>query len=382
MRTHKELTPYRAVLLYTVVMTLVISSKFPQVSSWAQETWWNLTSGATARAIADNIHERVSDHVETTEKSQKVKFTQAGITKSVRAQVPKVTEITVHTQSDLNFESDIPFDTAAGKGTSYYEFVPWMNQLWPLSLQSPPLCTDAANSGGKSLTKNDFLYDIKLKPHKVLIVGDSEIAEGFGPILQRKLEKFNSIHVLRKGVYSTGFVHQETFNWSDNIRSLINNDHPDLIIIHIGANDDIDVAPKSGRRLYFGNDKWTAVYSSRVAKFLKTVSEKKIMTFWVGLPIMGSPKYSAKIEIINSIFKQECSKISGCFYVNTWPALTDLNGKYTSYLRDPGGKLTRIRAKDNVHLTEAGGEILTKYFIKVASRHVELSNADKVSSSR
>jgi len=219
----------------------------------------------------------------------------------------------------------------------------------------------------------------RLKPHKVLLVGDSMIAEGFGPALQRRLRKHSSIEVVRKGQYSTGFVHQEDFNWTSVLKEFIQEHKPDLIVIHMGANDPIDILDESGKRLYCGNDRWREVYASRIREFLQVVSEKKVMSFWVGLPIMSSDKYCSKIRVINSVVEKECAKVSGCIYLDSWSALADSQGKYTAFARGPEGKQTRIRAKDNVHLTEAGGVILTDYFLRAASDRVDLPTGDESS---
>ena len=115
----------------------------------------------------------------------------------------------------------------------------------------------------------------KLKPHKVLLVGDSMIAQGFGPALQRELMKHSSVEVIRMGKCATGFVHQEDFNWASALRQLVKENEPDLIVIHMGTNDPIDILDDSGKRIYFGNDKWNEVYASRVRKFLKFSCRKE-----------------------------------------------------------------------------------------------------------
>ncbi len=336
MKKPKELTPFRAVLVYTVAMALVVCFEFPRVSSWARDTWWNLTSGETSGSIAENIPAAVSGNSQPTEKAQKTCSTPA----------------------------------------------PPANTPGPVAAPAQKPLENKTVDGQNGVKKDGSVNSHRLTAHKVLLVGDSEIAEGFGPALQRKLGKYSSLEVVRKGFYSTGFVHQETFSWVATISALVDKYHPDMIVMHMGANDPIDIVPKTGRRLYFGNDKWKEVYSSRVAEFLKTVSQKKILLFWVGLPIMGSQKYCEKIQVLNSVFRQECGKASGCLYVDTWSALTGSNGKYTAYIRGPGGKFTRIRAKDNVHLTGDGGKLLSDFFLKVASERVKFSNGDKVSSSK
>ncbi len=342
MSTHKELTPLRAILLYTVAMALVMVCEFQRVSSWARDAWSNITAMESPPVFAL--------HISATEGAQ------PGVT----GKIPPPPSVSW------------PLLDPVALVTNGYGFGPAKNDPWfpaAPSLLSLKTNKPASSNAGPIVA------------HKVLIVGDSEIAEGFGPALQRELDKYPSVKVLRKGIYSTGFIHQENLNWARTLRALINQFHPDLIIVHLGANDPIDIVPKTGRRMYFGNDQWKEVYGSRLADFLKAVSEKKIMTFWVGLPIMGSPAYCEKIKVLNSMFRQECDKVPGCFYMDTWSALTNSKGKYASYLRGPGGELVRIRAKDHVHLTGGGGKILTTFFLKTASRHVIFQTVGKVSSS-
>jgi hypothetical protein len=347
-KKHKPLTTLRAVLVYTLAMAMVIGLEFPRVSSWARETWWDLTSTESSPAL--------EQHIETRHTAQIVPSAQTGESTEIPAPFSDFWSL-------IDPVANAMHDYGFGQ-----------------SLSDPgPLVRPGASPLRAVVNKektNTSLSAGLIEPHKVLIVGDSEIAEGFGPALQRKLETRPSVKVLRKGVYSTGFVHQETFSWEQTLKGLIAKFQPDLIVIHLGANDPIDIVRQGHKRMYFGSDPWRETYASRVARFLKPVAEKKIMAFWVGLPIMGSSKYGEKIEVLNSLYKQECEKVSGCFYVDTWTALTGPKGKYTAYLRVDSGEQTRIRGKDQVHLTGAGGKMLTEFFLKIAAQRAKFPNAD------
>lgn len=212
----------------------------------------------------------------------------------------------------------------------------------------------------------------RLRPKRVLIIGDSFIAEGFGPALQRELKKYPGVEVIRKGQYSSGLVGGEDFNWASNLADLLTKHKPDLLVIHMGANDPLDLKDTNGKRINFGQDKWKGEYAARVNKLLSIAKAKKVLTFWVGLPIMGSKTYCAKIECINSIVSEECGRNAGCFYLDTWHALSGKEKGFMSHIKTAQGKQVRIRASDNVHLTEAGGVILTHYFLESISKHVKL----------
>jgi uncharacterized protein len=353
----KEITPVKAVLIYSIALVLVVFSELPRVLSWMEETRCKLFAGQMFDSFGANQLKLVS-------------------------MTSDPAEDRVQTRNDLSRQADPEGTQEAGPVTSGCPAAQGDDQQggppdssMPGNVENPVAQSERQTNGqGSSVSATSSL---KLKPHKVLLVGDSMIAEGFGPALQRRLSKNTSLKVIRKGQYSTGFVHQEDFNWASALRELIQKNEPDMIVIHMGTNDPIDILDDSGKRLYFGNDKWNEVYASRVGEFLKFASEKKILSFWVGLPIMSSNKYCAKINLINSIVERECAKVSGCVYVDCWSALADSNGNYSTFIKSPGGRQTRIRAKDNVHLTETGGQMLSEYFLRAASEYVDICADDE-----
>jgi hypothetical protein len=261
----KEITPLKAVLIYSIALILVVFSELPRVLSWVEEIRCKLVSAQMFDSLGANQLKLVSETSDPPVDAVPLRDdpTRQADAEGIEAVQPVVNECPPEQDAD---QQVAPPDTS-GAG----------NEESPAARSERQPNEQATPAPGTSSPK--------LKPHKVLLVGDSMIAEGFGPALQRRLSKNTSLQVVRKGQYSTGFVHQEDFNWASALKELILKNEPDVIIIHMGTNDPIDILDDSGKRLYFGNDKWTEVYASRVKEFLKFASEKKILSFWVGLPI-------------------------------------------------------------------------------------------------
>jgi hypothetical protein len=351
MMKNRELTPGKAALIYSIALVLVVLCELPRVLPWVEETRWKLASGE----VFENFGQ-------------------------VRFRLSKVAGVSNRTdQTSEESRESQPKDTAKEKAQAVGpDASEGSSQTSLPGMKSEEETKSIAAGSGPETEQSDTAppeaQKPKFKPHKVLLIGDSMIAEGFGPALQRRLRKQGSLEIVRKGQYSTGFVHQDDFNWASVLKEFIRDYEPDLLIIQMGANDSIDILDdSSGKRLYCGNDPWREVYGSRVREFLKVASDRKILSFWVGLPIMGSEKYCSKIRVINSVVEQECAKVPGCVYLDSWTALADSEGRYTAYVKGPEGKNIRIRAKDNVHLTEAGGAILTDYFLREASTRVDFA---------
>jgi len=211
----------------------------------------------------------------------------------------------------------------------------------------------------------------RLEPRTVLIAGDSMILEGFGVALQRRLKEYQGLTVIREGVYSSGLARPDYFDWQPYLKELLDEHRPDLLVLSLGANDPQDIVDEKGKRHFCATDSWNEIYAGRVRRLLETAAARGVLTFWVGLPIMAIEKYGRKIANINAVVERECARFPKCHFVDTWLVLADSENEFTTYRKKADGRRLRIRAKDGIHLTETGGRILTRHFLKVAAPFVQ-----------
>lgn len=212
-----------------------------------------------------------------------------------------------------------------------------------------------------------------LNPKRVLLLGDSMMLEGLGPQLQRELKKNPGLEVSRDGRYGTGLVRLDAFDWLAYFDQTLAKYEPDLVIITIGANDTQDILNPEGprKRITVATPEWNSVYSERVGQILQKAATRKATVFWVGLPIMGQEPYGQRAANINNLAQEVCSKAPNCHFWDSWLSVADDQGKFTSFLRDGEGKSLRIRAKDAIHLTEAGGRIMAEKFLSETAKWVD-----------
>lgn len=212
----------------------------------------------------------------------------------------------------------------------------------------------------------------KRRPKTILIAGDSMILEGFGVSLQRALKGYPGLNIVREGRYSTGLTRPDYFDWTPYLKELIQKHQPDILIISLGANDPQDILDENRKRYFVASEGWNSLYGSRARDLLKIPADKGILTFWVGLPIMGQAVYGTRIQNLNAVVQKACAASQLCVFVDTWLVLADNSQKYTTYVRDVQGRSVRIRASDNIHLTEAGGDIMVQHFMKAAASHLDM----------
>ncbi len=214
------------------------------------------------------------------------------------------------------------------------------------------------------------------KKVKVLIIGDSMMMEGLGPTLQKTLRKRPDLTVIREGRYSSGLSKPDFFNWPENLKRLSQKHKPDLIIISLGANDTQDIMIGK-RRFRIDTEGWERVYAIRVINFLELATEDDRKVLWVSLPVMGRMPYANRTKLINSITADMSGFYPGVAYENIEHLLTE-NGKYTSFIRDKNNKTIRLRSKDKIHVSTAGGQILTNYLLPYADERVGVIRMEEV----
>ena len=206
---------------------------------------------------------------------------------------------------------------------------------------------------------------------RVLLVGDSMMMEGFGPVLQRTLRKRPDIEVIREGRYSTGLSRRDYFDWPAHLKQLVERDDPDLVIICMGANDPQDIIDENKKRHHADSASWKEVYRSRAEQLLNIATSRGSRVIWAGLPIMSKEPYSTRIRRLSNLQKEACEKFpQQAIFVDTKAALADSSGKYMTFMTDEKGRHVRLRYKDMVHVTEDGGRLLTARLLPFIDRQL------------
>jgi hypothetical protein len=200
----------------------------------------------------------------------------------------------------------------------------------------------------------------RVGPHKVLILGDSLAATGFGALLERKLDAHADIECFRKGKSASGLARPDFFDWPTEAKKQIEFRKPELVVVIMGGNDGQDLTPKKkGKRVAWSEpDAWKADYRARMDDFLAQLAADDRKVLWLGLPTMGMKSLETKLETIRAI-QQEAVLALGDRgkYVDTAPFVTTDDGALLTEAKVGGSKKAQpIRAEDRIHFTMSGSE--------------------------
>jgi hypothetical protein len=197
----------------------------------------------------------------------------------------------------------------------------------------------------------------------VLLVGDSMMGWGLGHTLERGMRTYPWISVKRYSQPSTGLCRNTSFDWPTYLRGLVAEHSPDLVVISIGANDGSTMVDPNRRACTVFTPAWEKEYLRRSEEFLHIAGSGGARVLWIGLPVAGVDKIEKVLRTVSRLQQDACAKYDFAAYLDIRTVLADKNGHYTSFRSGGNAAPVRIRAQDKVHVSAAGGKLLTDYIM-------------------
>lgn len=200
----------------------------------------------------------------------------------------------------------------------------------------------------------------ELPTYKVLILGDSLIATGFGALLEKSLDAHPQVTCYRKGKSASGLARPDFFDWMAEAKRQVDLRKPDLVVVLMGGNDGQDLThrnKKAGRRVTWKHENWEASYRERMDSFLAQVSAPDRDIVWLGMPTMGLRSLEKKLVTIRGVQKAAVEAHESASYIETAPFVSNEDGgMLTHAVVGKRKKKKAIRADDKIHFTMAGSQ--------------------------
>ncbi len=196
------------------------------------------------------------------------------------------------------------------------------------------------------------------RPRNVVLVGDSMMAVGLSSTLLRSMAGHANLHPVRAFRSGTGLSRPDVFDWMSEYPTMLGQQHPDVIIVAIGANDGQGFV-EDGKTLSFGSDAWIHAYETRLTEFLDMLTSDGTPVLWLGLPPMRLAKYNQHMMTINRIAYRVVSQHPHASWWSTVPYIADAAGQYREFAQSASGNVVRIRADDGIHLSDDGAALFT-----------------------
>jgi hypothetical protein len=223
----------------------------------------------------------------------------------------------------------------------------------------------------------------KDNPAVVLILGDSD-AGGFGPYVQQAMQRTGVVRSKISYVTSSGLARPDYFDWPSNMRAVVPDVNPDIVIATFGGNDAqalrnpdkswaVNHTPGTG-----GDDTdWRAEYGRRVGAAMDYLSKGNRTLIWVGIPNDDNPQNTARLKVQDEVVRAEAAKRSGkVVFIDTWSLFAGPDGSWSPNAPDPrDGQSKAVRRSDGFHLNDMGSQILSIPVFAAVVRELESRGA-------
>ncbi len=235
---------------------------------------------------------------------------------------------------------------------------------------------DTAAGSGDTASGDAASDDAPLTDKKVIIMGSSMVATGFGMLLEKELDEHPKIDGMRQAKSATGLARPDFFDWMDVARREIATHDPDLVVVLIGGNDGQDLQPLGkGKSIHYGTPEWEPAYRQRVDDFLKVLTEDGAHVLWMGIPRSNTVNLEGKMKLLRKIQIAAVEANENATYLPLSPFLEDADGALLKEAK-VRGKFKELRGDDGHHLTMAGSRYLADLVLPKILEAIDMPPAD------
>ena len=216
---------------------------------------------------------------------------------------------------------------------------------------------------------------------KMLVLGDSMIAGGFGVFLERALEKDYALPCTRAGKSCSGLARPDFYDWHEAAKAIVAAWQPEASVVMFGGNDVQGLYMGKGEWIRWQDDGWDEEYAKRIDALCDLLAPAGQRIFWVGMPVMRPTKFHERVKRVNVIYRARMAAREGATFIDAWDVLADPEGNYADKIaigtNEDGtpGKKVRVRAGDGIHLSPAGANLLRDHVLAVLETELGIAKA-------
>ena len=212
----------------------------------------------------------------------------------------------------------------------------------------------------------------KAAPLKLLIAGDS-MTEFLGPDIINQGSTAGKLAGNTVTKYGTGLVRPDFFDWSIFAQQLINQQHPEAVVVMIGGNDGQGITLANGTVLPDGSDAWAKEYRRRVEVVMRIFAGNgQRRVYWVPMLIPRSPKLAVDYHLMDLAVADAAAVVPGVTDVNIVQRLS-VNGHYSDYLPGLNGQQILARTTDGIHMSTDGANLAAALVLQVINKDWHLT---------
>jgi lysophospholipase L1-like esterase len=191
--------------------------------------------------------------------------------------------------------------------------------------------------------------------HTLLVTGDSlstpldlEVARRLAP---------GGVNVIRDPHLATGISNTTLVDWGELSTSQVAKDHPDAVVVFIGANEGYSMPGPDGKQLTCCGPDWAAVYADRARQMMNIYRQAgAAQVFWLTVPTPRDPARQRIERTVNEAIAVAAQPWRDQVHlVDTVPVFTP-GDRYRDAMQVDGSQKI-VRESDGIHLNETGSSL-------------------------
>jgi hypothetical protein len=166
------------------------------------------------------------------------------------------------------------------------------------------------------------------------------------------------VHVIEEPHIGTGISSTLIVNWGKLAAHQVQEDHPEAVVVFIGANEGFPMPGPGGREVSCCSAQWAAIYANRARQMANAYRQDgAARVYWITLPTPREPARQEIAKVVNAAIEVAVQPwASQVRIINTVPVFTP--GEVYRDAMSVNGQQTIVREADGVHLNEAGSNLL------------------------
>jgi len=190
---------------------------------------------------------------------------------------------------------------------------------------------------------------------RLLVTGDS-LSEPLDQYLAQKLA--GKVDVIQDPHIGTAISNTFIVDWAQLAESQVAQDHPQAVVVFIGANEGFPMAGPGGVQVSCCSTEWAALYASRARRMMDTYRQQgAARVYWITVPAVREAAKQKIVRAVDAAVEVAAQPWADQVrIIDSVPVFTP--GDVYRDAMPLNGTETIVRESDGIHLNDAGSDYL------------------------
>jgi lysophospholipase L1-like esterase len=189
----------------------------------------------------------------------------------------------------------------------------------------------------------------------LLVTGDS-LSTPLDLELAQKLTP-DGVDVVRDPHLATGISRDDIVDWAKLSATQVANDHPDAVVIFIGANEGLPMPGPSGEDVSCCGPEWAAIWANRARQLMDNYRQNgRARVYWLTVPTARDPDRKPIVDAVDAAVYAAAVPWRDAVHVLDMSAIFTPDDRFRNAM-EVDGRETIVREPDGIHLNQAGSAV-------------------------